>query len=156
MNETSPEPSRDSRTIAAAPAVGYAGDVSPGEAHRVVLADPHARLIDVRTEAEWAFVGTPDLAESGRAAFAEWQTFPGGAPNPAFLDELARVAPTDAAVFFLCRSGGRSASAARAATTAGYARAYNVADGFEGPHDGDGHRGTVAGWKAEGLPWRQG
>ena len=156
MSETSSETSRDSRSIAATPAAGYAGDVAPREAHRAVLADPDVRLIDVRTQAEWAFVGTPDLAESGRAAFAEWQTFPGGTPNPAFLDELARVAPPGSAVFFLCRSGGRSASAARAATAAGYAHAYNVADGFEGPHDGDGHRGTVAGWKAEGLPWRQG
>jgi len=38
---------------------------------------------------------------------------------------------------------------------AGFPRAFNVADGFEGPVDQEGHRGTVAGWKADGLPWRQ-
>ena len=49
----------------------------------------------------------------------------------------------------------RSLAAAEAAQAAGFPHAYNVADGFEGPPDGDGHRGTVAGWKADGLPWRQ-
>ena len=28
-------------------------------------------------------------------------------------------------------------------------------DGFEGAVDPEGHRGTTAGWKASGLPWRQ-
>jgi rhodanese-related sulfurtransferase len=57
-------------------------------------------------------------------------------------------------VLFLCRSGVRSAAAAEAAARAGYAHAYNVTEGFEGPLDADGHRG-VSGWKAAGLPWRQ-
>ena len=33
--------------------------------------------------------------------------------------------------------------------------AFNVLEGFEGPHDAEGHR-TVGGWKVAGLPWRQG
>jgi rhodanese-related sulfurtransferase len=37
----------------------------------------------------------------------------------------------------------------------GFARAYNIAGGFEGDPDGMRHRGLVNGWKAEGLPWRQ-
>ena len=49
----------------------------------------------------------------------------------------------------------RSAAAAKVATAAGLGPAYNVSEGFEGPLDRDGHR-TVAGWKAAGLPWRQG
>jgi rhodanese-related sulfurtransferase len=37
---------------------------------------------------------------------------------------------------------------------AGYTT-YNVANGFEGQIDAAGHRGTLNGWKAEDLPWRQ-
>ena len=68
--------------------------------------------------------------------------------------EAANVAK-DAAVLFLCRSGARSMSAAIAATTAGYQTCYNIAGGFEGPPDGEGHRGSIDGWKARGLPWEQ-
>ena len=49
----------------------------------------------------------------------------------------------------------RSLAAARLMGALGYERCFNVTDGFEGPPDGAGHRGTVAGWKASGLPWRQ-
>ena len=58
-------------------------------------------------------------------------------------------------VYFICRSGARSLAAAQAAQAAGYAAVFNVADGFEGPVDRDGHRGQAAGWKAAGLPWVQ-
>lgn len=143
------------QAISSTPVAGYAGDVSCAEAHRATAADPDARIIDVRTKAEWTFVGVPEIADAERAAFLEWQAFPGGAPNPDFLSELTRIARPSAPVFFLCRSGARSASAARAATEAGYALAFNIADGFEGPCDDDGHRGRLSGWKAEGLPWRQ-
>ena len=37
-------------------------------------------------------------------------------------------------------------------TEQGFGPCYNVAGGFEGPPDGDRHRGTVGGWKAAGLP----
>ncbi|MGZ4527583.1 MAG: rhodanese-like domain-containing protein, partial [Mycobacterium sp.] len=58
-------------------------------------------------------------------------------------------------VIFLCRSGQRSIGAAEAATAVGIAPAYNVLDGFEGHLDAHGHRGET-GWRAIGLPWRQG
>ena len=56
-------------------------------------------------------------------------------------------------VYFLCRSGVRSTAAAEAARAAGFKHTYNIADGFEGPPDGRGMRGRVAGWQADGLPW---
>ena len=62
--------------------------------------------------------------------------------------------PDDAPVVFLCRSGHRSVGAADAAAAAGWGRTYNVLEGFEGPVGSEGHR-DVAGWKVEGLPWRQ-
>jgi rhodanese-related sulfurtransferase len=48
----------------------------------------------------------------------------------------------------------RSKAAAAAAARAGYAKVYNVVEGFEGALDAEQHRGA-AGWKAAGLPWRQ-
>jgi len=65
------------------------------------------------------------------------------------------IADKDAPLLFLCRSGARSAAAAKAMTAAGYSTCLNVADGFEGPLDANGKRGSAAGWKATGLPWRQ-
>jgi len=58
-------------------------------------------------------------------------------------------------LLFLCRSGVRSRAAAIAMTAAGYSRAYNIAQGFEGDPDAERHRGNKNGWKASGLPWKQ-
>ena len=63
--------------------------------------------------------------------------------------------PRDAEFLLICRSGARSAAAASALTAAGYENCWNVAQGFEGDRDGEGHRGTVGGWKAVGPPWVQ-
>lgn len=135
----------------------YAGDLGPEEAYRLLASDPAAVLVDVRTRAEWTFVGVPDLSGLGKRVIqAEWLDYPAGQHNPRFLDELAAAGvDPQAPVLFVCRSGQRSAMAASAATAAGYAHAYNVAQGFEGPPDQAGHRGTSGGWKASGLPWRQ-
>ena len=135
----------------------YAGDLDPVETYRLLAGDPDAVLVDVRTAAEWAYVGLPDLRELGRDVVrVEWESFPDHAPNDGFLGDLRRagVRP-DVPVAFICRSGARSRSAAQAATAAGYTAAYNVAGGFEGPPDAAGHRGVASGWKAAGLPWRQ-
>lgn len=137
--------------------MSHAGDVTPTQAYRMLTEDPDAVLVDVRTRAELAFVGMPDLSALGRdLVTVEWNRFPNGQRNPAFLDELAAagVSP-EHTVLFLCRSGARSASAADLAAEHGYDRAHNVAEGFEGGHDAAGHRGTVGGWKVHGLPWRQ-
>ena len=47
-------------------------------------------------------------------------------------------------------------NAAGMATQAGFANCYNVLEGFEGDRDANGHRNTVGGWRAAGLPWVQG
>lgn len=139
----------------------YQGDVTPAEAWSTLSSEPGASLVDVRTTAEWNYVGLPDLSTIGAPLLRiEWQSFPSGEVNPKFAEALdaelkKRGAPRDAPVFFICRSGARSASAAAAMTAAGYTRCYNVAGGFEGPRDDGGHRGTVEGWKAADLPWVQ-
>lgn len=136
--------------------MSYAGDVTPAEAWEALSDNPAAVLVDVRTAAEWAYVGVPDLRGVAKEVVRiEWQGYPGGALNEGFIAELeARCADHASPVYFLCRSGVRSVAAAEAATAAGWTFAHNVLDGFEGPHDGSKHR-TVAGWKIAGLPWVQ-
>jgi rhodanese-related sulfurtransferase len=136
----------------------YAGDVSAVDAWQRLASDPRAQLVDVRTMAEWNFVGLPDLSSVGRQVHCiEWQGFPTGARNPGFVTEASQVlSDKDAPVLLLCRSGARSRAAAIALTQAGFRHAFNIADGFEGDADQEGHRGNRNGWKAENLPWRQG
>jgi rhodanese-related sulfurtransferase len=130
----------------------YFGAVVPTEARALLEELPHARLIDVRTRAEWDYVGRVP-----GSILIEWTTYPSGARNPAFLEQLrAAAADPQAPVLFICRSGQRSDSAARAAAAAGYRMAFNVLEGFEGPKDAEGHRGTLGGWRKSGLPWVQG
>jgi rhodanese-related sulfurtransferase len=136
----------------------YAGDVSAAEAWQKLSGDASAQLVDVRTMAEWNFVGLPDVSSLGRQVHrVEWQLFPTGEQNPDFLGEVGQaLSDKNAPVLLLCRSGARSRAAAIALTNAGFRHAFNIADGFEGSVDADGHRGTRNGWKAAKLPWRQG
>ena len=135
----------------------YAGDLSAKEAWELLAREPEAVLIDVRTRPEWQFVGVPDLSDLGRqAVLISWQNYPGMERNESFVDAVkAQGVTPNTPILFLCRSGGRSRSAAIAATAAGFGRCYNVAGGFEGNHDSERHRGTIGGWKVAGLPWAQ-
>jgi rhodanese-related sulfurtransferase len=132
-------------------------NVSPRDAWARIIAEPEAQLVDVRTDAEWQYVGLPDLRGAGKqAVLVSWQYFPSGNINPDFVAELRDAGLSEGqSLYFICRSGVRSLSAACAAVQAGFTSCFNVADGFEGPTDAAGHRGTVGGWKMEGLPWRQ-
>ena len=130
-------------------------ELSLADAWSILEADDRAVLVDVRTSAEWNFVGVPTVGELERdVRLVEWITFPGGGPNPEFLTAASADLDRDQPVLFLCRSGARSEAAARVFDAAGFTQTYNVTAGFEGDLDGDGHRG--GGWKHEGLPWRQG
>ena len=139
----------------------YAGDISPHEAWTMLASTPKAQLVDVRTSAEWTFVGVPDLSSIGRETqLVQWQAYPSMSVDPDFATKTSAAlkqtgAASDTPVLFICRSGARSRSAAIALTNAGYAHAYNVAGGFEGDLDDERHRGRRSGWKAAGLPWRQ-
>lgn len=133
----------------------FAGDLGPQQAWQALTETAGAVLLDVRTKAEWTFVGGPDLSGLGRDVLQiEWQTFPTLARNGAFLEEFrAKAVATDRPLFVICRSGVRSRAAAEALADLGYTT-YNIADGFEGQIDQSGHRG-VGGWRALGLPWKQ-
>lgn len=129
----------------------YKGEVTPQEAAELLQQAPGAKLVDVRTRAEWDWVGrVPGAIE------IEWNQYPGGVRNPDFLAELKRRVDPEAVVMFLCRSGARSVAAASAATEAGYGDCYNILEGFEGDKDARGQRNSVGGWRKAGLPWSQG
>jgi rhodanese-related sulfurtransferase len=135
--------------------------VSVAEAWQRLERDAKAQLVDVRTKAEWQFVGVPDLTGLSRSAvLIEWQTYPQGTTASDFAERCTDAlrqagADTESNVFFICRSGARSLSAARVMAASGFSRCHNVAEGFEGPLDGERHR-SVSGWKVAGLPWTQG
>ena len=135
----------------------YAGDVSSKEAWDVLESDAEAVLVDVRTDAEWNFVGIPDLSDLNKGPILiQWLTFPDSNINPQFAEQLeATGVDKNAKILFLCRSGQRSAAAARLMTSHGYTQCFNVSDGFEGDPDGERHRSTLNGWRFSGLPWTQ-
>ena len=140
---------------------GYAGDIDPLRAWDLLSSEGGAVLVDVRTSAEWNFIGLPDLSSLGKQPVTiEWQSLPAMTRNPDFgvavkdaLDQL-RAGP-DSAVVFICRSGARSRDAAICLTQLGFQRCYNLAGGFEGDLDAERHRGKRNGWKYHGLPWKQ-
>jgi rhodanese-related sulfurtransferase len=135
----------------------YAGDVTPAAAWDGLTKTPGARLIDVRTQPEWSFVGVPDLSNLGKSvALTSWQNFPAMSVDPDFVAKVrTQLGSAEGPFYFLCRSGARSRAAAIALTEAGLGPCFNVAGGFEGDKDAAGHRGTIGGWKAAGLPWIQ-
>lgn len=131
-------------------ALPYEGALLPAEACEIWRTAPGAKLVDVRTRAEWDWVGRiPGAVE------IELLTYPGNRLNPSFLAELQRQVDKEALAMFICRSGNRSHNAAMLAMQSGYTECYNVLEGFEGDKDAQGHRNTKGGWRAAGLPWTQ-
>lgn len=136
---------------------------SPMETWEGLKSDPNSILIDVRTIAEWDYVGEPDLSALGKVMYkVEWMEFPEMTRNEYFADEvLAQFGDKDpSVVYFICRSARRSEAAvltlqAKLAGSGREIQFVNVAEGFEGDHDAHRHRGTINGWKVRGLPWKQ-
>jgi rhodanese-related sulfurtransferase len=139
----------------------YAGDMLSADAYALLAGESTSTLIDVRTQAEWNYVGVPDITTLGKAAlFLEWQSFPSMQVDEGFVIRLSSMLETagvkrGAPLLFLCRSGARSRHAAIAMTSAGWAPCFNISDGFEGPLGPWRQRSVVGGWKAAGLPWAQ-
>lgn len=157
----------------------FGGEVTPDNAWAALRDEPGAVLVDVRSEAEWSFVGAPDLTSIDKSVWLlSWRTYPGMRPNvgfiPAFRAMLEQQAAKNAAVekvFMLCRSGVRSLEAAQVCAAELSSEAIhsgaseqedgdrvvflNVKEGFEGDLDENGCRGRKNGWKQRGLAWRQ-
>lgn len=145
-----PAPLAAAREAARRDGLAFAGHVDPATAWRLAEAGL-ARLVDVRSPEELAFVGRVP-----GAAHAAWATGIDLQRNPRFLADLAAVGGFDGPVLLLCRSGVRSVRAAEAATAAGHGAAFNILEGFEGTLDARQRRGAVDGWRLRGLPWVQG
>src|SRR3989304_5204283 len=79
----------------------YAGALTPREAFELWHGAKVAQLVDVRTHAEFYWIGRiPGAVE------IEFSFYPGNARNPEFLAQLESMVSKDAQVMFLCRSGG--------------------------------------------------
>lgn len=137
----------------------YAGDVSCVDAWELLQSDDTSVLVDVRTIAEWSFVGGVNLSSANKSAiYVQWNVYPQMNINPDFVQQIEKSLggdKKDRKIFFLCRSGARSLAAAKEMTRHGYSHCYNVSEGFEGDVDNKGHRGMKNGWKSHNLPWEQ-
>lgn len=135
--------------------MAYAGDVTSLIAWEALKSDSQTVLIDVRTKAEWNFVGLPDIKSTKKNLLCiEWQFFPNGGINPDFQKEFKNHISKNNISYFLCRSGARSRSAAIAMSNEGY-KCFNIEDGFEGNLNQSNQRSSKNGWKFSGLPWFQ-
>lgn len=127
--------------------INHSGDVLPNGAFLSLQSVKDSYLIDVRTDLEWKMIGAPDLTGIKKEViFLSWRLAPEMSLNAEFipiLDQL--IKDKNSVLYFLCKSGGRSAEAARAAYDYGYKQSYNILYGFEGEN---------MGWKALNLPWR--
>ncbi len=139
-------------------------EVLPQQAWDLLNEDPDVALIDVRTRPEWAYVGIPDLGDLPNPfLLVEWEQWPDNTANPRFIDQVMEQlwGREPAQILFLCRSGARSRKAAQAMQAhldeiGQKGTCINIANGFEGDKDEQRQRGKKNGWKAAGLPWRQG
>jgi len=130
-------------------AQGYAGNLPPQQAYEI-WQKGEGVLVDVRTDAEREWVGfIPG------AANVVWKQWPGMKVNAEFDEQIRKAVPPGKKALMMCRSGVRSAAAAKRATELGI-ESYNVLEGFEGDPDENGQRGKRGGWRMRGLPWRQG
>lgn len=149
MTDTSQEILERARQRGEQKGLAYFGEVTPAEAWELAKRGD-ARIVDVRTAAEWQYVG-----HIPQSQLIEWRSFGADKPNPNFASELAAQVPKSDVVLLLCRSAQRSHAAAAVAAAAGYSRVLNILEGFEGDLDTDGQRGRVSGWRKAGLPWVQ-
>jgi len=124
--------------------------LSPQEAYDFLQSNPQAVFVDCRSEMEYFFVGHPKGAQH-----IAWNDGMDWDVNPHFVGQVKKVASAHRPVVLICRSGHRSVDAGLALEKAGFSEVYNVLDGFEGPLDESRHRGTISGWRKEGLPWEQ-
>ncbi|MBI1495278.1 rhodanese-like domain-containing protein [Halocynthiibacter styelae] len=138
-------------------------NISPQDAWELLKNETSCKFIDVRTRAEWGFVGVPDLRDLNQETiFVEWASFPSMSANPHFGEQVLEALNGEIPdkLLFLCRSGVRSLHAARAVADllSGCGKpvqCINVAEGFEGDLNAEGQRGQLNGWKLRGLAWRQ-
>jgi rhodanese-related sulfurtransferase len=132
----------------------------PKQAHDLVRDDPNAVFIDCRSDAEYFLVGHSLVYRQDgtviRPELIMWADELRMELNDRFVQDVQSVAKNNhQPVVVICRSGRRSVLAGEALEAAGFTDVYNVLHGFEGTLDDQDHRGTLNGWRFNGLPWEQ-
>ena len=132
--------------------------LSPIEANKLLLNDPRALLVDIRSNMEFLFVG-----HAQGSVHVPWIDEPDWTVNPDFITEIRQIllggicteAEGPAPVILICRSGKRTVDAGNALIAAGINNVYHITEGFEGDLDENHQRSTSGGWRYHGLPWHQ-
>ncbi len=133
--------------------------VSPREAAEILVDNPRAILVDVRSSMEFLFVGHPV-----GAIHVPWIDEPDWDINPNFVTEVRKLllggvsagaSDGKALVILICRSGKRSREAGKRLLEQGIENVCHIDEGFEGELDENHQRSSVGGWRFHGLPWEQ-
>jgi rhodanese-related sulfurtransferase len=152
------------------------------EAYDQLNTVPDTYLIDVRTRAEYQFVGHPNNAYLFPYMFLtnkviksdEKYEYQFNQKNKDFIEEISKVFKKTDNLLIICRDGIRSALAAKELIDNGFKKVTVITDGFEGPEfpsfdnpdlhkfyrlkaklnklDSYLHRRHY-GWQYWGLPW---
>ena len=132
-------------------AAGEATAIESRESYEMVVKSPtNTFIIDVRTRAEYQFVGHPDLPNG--AANIPLKFYPSWETNIDFVKDVEARYKKGDILITICRSGTRAEAAAKLLLDAGFKNVFYMTDSFEGSKDEKGHR-TVDGWKVNGLPY---
>jgi len=136
--------------------MSYKRNLLPKMAVERLQNNPQALFVDVRSKAEYKYVGYPE-----NSILIPWIDDPDWEPNPeafseAVMQELDnRENLSDTEIILICRSGFRSNEALKCLENKGFTQVSRVASGFEGDLDENDHRGNLIGWRHDGMPWSQ-
>jgi len=136
--------------------MSYKRNLLPKMAVEKLQNNPQALFVDVRSKAEYKYVGYPE-----NSILIPWIDDPDWEPNPeAFSDSVmqeldGRENLSDTEIILICRSGFRSNEALKCLENKGFTQVSHVASGFEGDLDENDHRGNLNGWRHDGMPWSQ-
>ena len=136
--------------------MSYKRNLLPKMAIERLQNNPQALFVDVRSKAEYKYVGYPE-----NSILIPWIDDPDWEPNPeafsdAVMQELdGRENLSDTEIILICRSGFRSNEALKCLENKGFTQVSHVASGFEGDLDVNDHRGNLNGWRHDGMPWSQ-
>jgi len=136
--------------------MSYKRNLLPKMAIERLQNNPQALFVDVRSKAEYKYVGYPE-----NSILIPWIDDPDWEPNPEVFSDLVmqeldgRENSLNTEIILICRSGFRSNEALKCLENKGFTQVSHVASGFEGDLDENDHRGNLNGWRHDGMPWSQ-
>ena len=136
--------------------MSYKRNLLPKMAIERLQNNPQALFVDVRSKAEYKYVGYPE-----NSILIPWIDDPDWEPNPEAFSDLVmqeldgRENLLNTEIILICRSGFRSNEALKCLENKGFTQVSHVASGFEGDLDENDHRGNLNGWRHDGMPWSQ-